>query len=172
MATKPQTIRQQIMRNVRALKHDLLSEKQSVGAEKPEFAKYVFDRMDHALKDVDPTHALNELVGACADVAWEGATRGDDRQMRFKLLVDGIVIDDEITFLDESATTGYRTVLASFLTIRQHASYISLLEQKREQLDTKIGLQWKANATALHRSGGNPEALMVEHADQMLAAAE
>lgn len=160
------TQKRDIKRNIRKMKQGFLEGRKSTGGDKIEFVTEVIDNVDEATKGIEVKDALKEMVAGYAASIWESKSKRNEDQ----LVISGLGLDPEIRFPDETAPSGYRTVLARYATIRQHRLSIAMLESERADLDAKIKDQQALNAVATRRAGGNLDALMFDVTDEKVGA--
>lgn len=155
-----------IKRNLRRMKREFLEARKSGGGDKIEFVTEVVNKIDEATKGVEVVDALKEMVAGQAAAVWESKSSKLDEQ----LVIAGCEIDYEVRFPDDTAPSGYRTVLSKFLTIRQHGLYIEMIRSERDDLDSKIVEQTAANDEAKRLARGNLDALIARYADASAAS--
>ena len=155
-----------IKRNIRERKLSFLANKGSAGGEKFEFITDVISDVDDVMKGVEKDAALKEVLAAYAAAVWDSKTKRIDDQ----LIIAGFELDQEIRYRDENSASGYRTVLARYATIRQHAASIELLIADRDDIDKKINEQKALNDHARSLAGGNLDALISRFCDVREAA--
>lgn len=153
--------RRDIKRNLRKMKREFLEQRGSEGGEKFEFINTALGSVDEVLRGVGLQDALNEVLASMAASVWEHkSTKNEDQ-----LVIAGCEIDQEIRFPDSEAPSGYRTVLSSHVTFRQHLLSIEMREAEHKKLGDKIEIERKANEAGLRRANGDLDALMSMYTD-------